>query len=228
MTELTELKFSGPIARYQSIATYKNSEGQDFIIRVSGCNDSQVKRRIKNLRAFFEVSLEQPEKLPGNASTLIEGRIEPTLSQEIFALSGDEGNKDVVDELDVSIEVAAVPNIKRAHTLKLAFSNIFPERHISDIGTSDIRVEEGSDVYIIPGQIWVDAHITVSAGSAKFTMCEASTRESLNWKSVASVEVSPGKPKDLTYRGSSQNWYKLQVNGGPGTDYTINGDWIVA
>ena len=229
MTELKELNFSRPIARYQSIARYKNSEGQNFIIRVSGCNESQVKRRINNLRAFFEVSLEQPEKLPDNTSTPIEGRIEPTLSQEMFALSGDDANDDVVDELDVSIEVAAVPNIKRSHTLKLAFSNSFRDwRHISDIGISDIRVEEGSDIYIIPGQSWVNAHITVSGGSARFTMLEASTRESRNWTPVASLDVSAGESKDLTFSGSPRKWYKLQVNGEPRTDYTINGDWVVA
>lgn len=65
MTELNKIEFSSLQARYESVALHINSKKQQFRIRVSGYDKSEVEEYINKLQGSFEVlSGETPQPLP--------------------------------------------------------------------------------------------------------------------------------------------------------------------
>jgi hypothetical protein len=223
MQKLTELKFSQSIIRYETTAIHENSKGESFLVKVSGYKEDLIKKCIKNLRIDCEISSADSQELHNNTIVLTDDQVEPT-----FTLADSELSNDNSDDNEVAIEVSALHPTELANHLKFSFANTFIERGIPNIEQRDILVSEGSDTYIIPGRNLIIADITVSGGSAKFTIFEASSRNSRSWQSVKSIIVEDGNQETLTYSGNPQKWYKLKVQGQPQTDYSINGSWTVA
>lgn len=223
MTKLTELKFSQPIIRYETTAIHENSKGESFLVKVSGNKEDTIKKCIKNLRIDCEILSEDSQELQHNIVLLTDDKVEPTSTLADSELSNDNS-----DDNEVAIEVSALHPTELANNLKFSFANTFIERGIPDISERNILVNEGSDTYIIRGRNPIIADITVSGGSAKFTIFEASSRNSRSWQPVTSIRVEDGSQEILTYPGNPQKWYKLKVQGQPQTEYSINGSWTVA
>ncbi|BAY60053.1 hypothetical protein NIES22_01100 [Calothrix brevissima NIES-22] len=222
MKKLTELKFSQPIIRYETTAIHENSKGESFLVKASGYNEELIKKSIKNLRVDCEILSEESEELQNNTILSTNDQVAPK-----FTLADSELLNDNSDDNEVAIELSLLHPPEVAHKLKFSFTNNFIERGITDIGERNILVNEGSDNYIIRGRNPIIAEITVSGGSANFTMLEATSKNSRSWQRVAFIRVEDGSQETLTYPGNPQKYYKLKVQGQPQTEYSITGSWTV-
>lgn len=239
MTELTKLNFTSPITRYENTAIYKNSKGQKFLIRVCGCDKHEVEKHSKNLLVFLEFYTIDSQRLPKNINSAADETTNLHSDMEVFESLGDNAKQDVTNVLEISVELSEIHKNDKLHNIKFAFADDMPEVILPDDNPRLVAQTNTSTNYIIGPLNQVQALITVKTGEANFSLWKAPERTTPNgnWKLVKQVkiEVKPPNSSGITkklpespYIAGADKYFKLVVEGKPGTDYMVKGNWDIA
>ncbi|MBD2341637.1 hypothetical protein H6G64_32365 [Calothrix sp. FACHB-156] len=234
MTEQKKiLKFSVPTVRYESTAIYENSQEQQFLVRVSGCNQSEVEQYTKNLSFFCETYSSESEDLLADEILITNEDIIANISTKTLELVNDKVEKEP-EEIKVFIEVTNLAEEKTLRKFQFEFANEIPQLDQTLQKDEQIVFNPSNQAFIITKSSGtVKAKITVFQGSATFTLWEAPNRNSseAQWRQVDSKFISvsantPGKG-ELSTPVRANKAFKIKVQGQIGTKYTIKGDWDV-
>lgn len=199
MTELTNLDFSTPISRYDSIATYEDNIGQGFQIRVSGSEKSIVEERIKNLRIFLDKK-NQLESADNDLRISVEFLNTQEL-EKTHHLNFAFGN----DFFERRVETEGLQIITKQ------------PRQVANL----------QNAFIVGPYRKVEANISLTSGEATFSLWQENSNNS--WIEVPDKKVTlSGSSNDQLHHSTNPaKRFMLKVQGRTGTYYTIQGSWVV-
>lgn len=223
MTELTQLKFSTPEPRYDSVARFENNKGQEFHVRVSGSNRTLVEQYTKNIRAYFEVM--PKEFIQPNSDTSSEHNREieqPWLPEETLNLEGTVEPLST-DCLDVVLEVAKTPNIDYPKLFSFHL-----ERAIERIPIDGDSSQITRDNYPIPtfGRPQVTVKVTDGKVLVELFQIKGSRRKSEDREIVSANE---GKTLTTPNNVTAGTQFSISVTGlgDSRSYYIITGTWQI-
>ena len=233
MTKPSKLEFSPPITRYESTAQYKNSKGQQFLIRVIGCNKAEVEQRTKIFRFSCELAVSESEKSPQDTDFPINTQNKSVLLTETRNISEDEVSNTIVKELNYFVDSVDIIDEEIPQRLQFEFGNDMPEQTLEEDQPQTV-FDSFKDAFIVQKiNGVVRARITVTKDSATFTLWESPYKMAPNeqWVPVDSVFISvsgnsPGTG-ELRHSVAGNKYFKITVEGKTGTQYRIKGDWDV-
>jgi hypothetical protein len=233
MNKPIELEFSPPITRYESTAKYKNSKGQQFLIRVIGCDKAEVEQRTKNFRFSCEVSTSESEKSPQDTDFPKNKYKTTGLSTEARKISDDEISNTRIKELNYFVDSVDIIDKEILQNFQVEFGNDMPEQTLDEDQPQTV-FDNFKDAFIVQKiNGVVRARITVTRDFATFTLWESPYKMAPNeqWVPVDSVFISvsgnsPGTG-ELRHSVAANKYFKITVEGKTGTQYRIKGDWDV-
>ncbi|MBW4617267.1 MAG: hypothetical protein KME21_29390 [Desmonostoc vinosum HA7617-LM4] len=221
MSELKKLEFSKPITRYESTAIY-NNQGHKLLIKAYGNSKNEIEERTKNLSISLNISTDE-SSIP-EAENPLDSPLETDISSE------DENLENIIQPLDISIDPLTITNLEPGRKLNFVFENILPDRIWRVLENGNLQAvpltSSSTEVYITSPLTEVGATITVQRGSANFSLYKSTTGQG-NWQFVKKIPVSTARPEVLRHRENQNKYFKLMVQGVPGTSYIVRGDWVV-
>lgn len=209
MSELKQLEFSTPTPKYESFATFENEKGQQFIIRVRGCNQSIVKQYIQNLRVYLEVLSDESIQLPQKDDVVNEKETALLSIQEETVPLDKNTILESTSDIDVAFKVAKVPNIQQPYLLNFRLGDVFNVPIDGDEPPHRIN-------YPVVGTIPA-VTVNVTSGKVKFELVRVRDGKVLAHKEVsgnytlnASESQSPGDRFYVRVTGLNiQNAYEI-------------------
>lgn len=182
MSELKYLEFSTPEPRYESFASFENEKGQQFIIRVRGCDRAAVEQYTSNLSAYLELELLPNESIqrPQEESFMPEGEAEQLLLQEETIPLEQIITPQSTRDIEVAFKVAKASDIKKPHLLNFRLGDI-----------QEVPINEGDSpqrtIYQIGKKPKVE--VNVSAGKVRFELVEVEAKSGKK-RTIAAKDVS--------------------------------------
>ncbi|MBN3882487.1 MULTISPECIES: hypothetical protein [unclassified Nostoc] len=231
MSELKKLEFSKPITRYESTAIYDNNQGYKVFVKAYGSSKNEIEERTKNLLISLNISTDEILESDTVASLIPEADNRPVLNSEPGISAEAENIEDIIQPLEIFVDSLLLDNINPGSKLKFAFENRLPSimwRSINDDTLQPIPITTLSrEVYKTSPLTKVEAIITVQRGNATFFLYQSTTGQG-NWGDyVRKITVSSNSSENLIYRVNQNKYFKLMVQGEPGTNYSITGNWVV-
>lgn len=214
MSELKSLKFSTPEPRYESFASFENEKGQQFIIRVRGCDRVAVEQYTRNLSAYLELLPNESIQLPQEEDIMPEGEAEQLLLQEETIPLEQIITPQSTRDIEVAFKVAKVPDIKQQYLLNFRLGDIQeipidrddpPQRTTYQIGKKP-KVE-----------------VNVSVGKVRFELVEVEVQSDKK-RTIATKDVSGSYILNASESRRPGYYYYVRATGLEKTnEYIING-----
>jgi glucose dehydrogenase len=231
VSELKKLEFSKIITRYESTAVYDNHQGDKFFVKAYGSSTNEINARTQNLFISLDISTDKSSESITVSDLIPKAENQPDSSLETHILSETENIEEVIQPLDIFLDPLTMANLKAGRKLNFAFENRLPEIMWRVLPDDDLRpitlASSSTEIYRIGPFTAVEAIITVQSGNANFSLYESTTGQG-NWGNyVKKIPVSSGNSQPLSYTTNQNKYFKLMVQGKPGTNYTITGDWVV-
>lgn len=218
MSELKSLEFSTPEPRYESFASFENEKGQQFIIRVRGCDRADVEQYTRNLSAYLELLPNESIQLPQEEIIMLESEAEQLLLQEETIPLEQIITPQSTRDIEIAFKVAKAPDIKKPHLLNFRLGDI--QEIPIDGGDSPQRI-----IYKIGKKPKVE--VDVSPGKVRFELVEVEAKSGKK-RTIVTKEVSG---KDTLNASESERpgyYYYVRAIGLEKTnEYIINGTLTV-
>lgn len=213
---MAKLTFSSPEARYESVAYFDDDKGQQFLIRVSGCNQATVEQYTKNLNAYLEVVLDESEKLQRDANPVPEAIAEQPSLLEDTVPKEDKFNPLSNSSLKIAVEVAKVQDIGQPQMLRFTLD------HTAD----DLQLSEPPAIFYYERGVRPNIKITVDQGSVNFKLVEVnqSGQETIVDKGTL---IKTGSPYSLKTPTSARRGAEFRLivarSGNSAASYKVDG-----
>jgi hypothetical protein len=208
MSQLKPLEFSKPTAKYESFATFENEEGQQFIIRVRGCNQSIVKQYIQNLHIYLEVLSNESIQLPQKDDVVNENEFESLSIQEETISLEQITVPQPTNDIDIAFKVAKIEKIQQPYLLNFRLGDVFK-----------VPINDNEPPHRIkyPVNIKPTVTVNVTSGEVRFELVRARDGKVLVDKKVSgrfiltpSESASPGDRFYLRVTGLNlENAYEI-------------------
>ncbi|MGF2037352.1 MAG: hypothetical protein RMZ43_018875 [Nostoc sp. CmiVER01] len=233
MSDLIKVEFTPLINRYETTAIFKDNQGQEFLIKISGYNKETIEKIIETWYISFDTQVLLSQKSKDKNKTLLQNNnFELDKHQN---LEGVEDNTNVSsnnNEIDIVFQNI---NNKFPYNFQFKLSNDI-QQNLSDGEQIAFKINPSNpDIIFRNLGIVVTANILVSKNGANFTMLAAQSKNAPDnaWIPVDGpkfISVSNGQPGrgSLQYTvGDKNKWFKINVEGQRGTNYEIDGSWKI-
>ncbi|MEH1887731.1 hypothetical protein [Nostoc sp.] len=201
---MKKLEFSPPTTRYESTAIDETSQGQNFLIKVSSSEKSEVEKIINNLK----ITLDNQNNQSVDDLNIIVELADINELEKIQNLKFKFGN----DSIDRGVENEGLKIITRQPKQSPTIKNAF---------------------YIGP-LLTVKANIKLTAGEAAFSVWQADKKEGPWSKIPGAEETLSRDSGNInttlppsSFIANSPKYFLLKVDGRTGSVYTITGDWYI-
>ncbi|MEH1977341.1 MAG: hypothetical protein V7K64_33285 [Nostoc sp.] len=234
MSDLIKVEFTPLINRYETTAIFKDSQGQEFLIKISGYNKEIIEKIIETWHISFDTQvLLSQESKDKNKRLFQNNNLELDKNQN---LEGVEDNTNVSsNNNEIDIVFQNINNNKIPYNFQFKLSNDI-QQNLSDGEQIAFKINPSNpDIIFRNLGVVVTANILVSKNGANFTMLAAQSKNAPDnaWIPVDGpkfISVSNGQPGrgSLQYTVRDKNkWFKIKVEGQRGTNYEIDGSWKI-
>lgn len=201
---MKKLEFSPPTTRYESTAIDETTQGQNFLIKVSSSEKSEVEKIINNLK----ITLDNPNNESVDDLNIVVELSDVNELEKIQNLKFNFGN----DTIDREIENEGLTIITR----------------------QDKQLPILKNAFIVGPLRKVKAEILLKAGEATFSVWQADKKEGQWSKipgaektlSRDSGKISTTLPPS-SFIANSPKYFLLKVDGRTDSVYRITGDWDI-
>ncbi|OYE02603.1 hypothetical protein [Nostoc sp. 'Peltigera membranacea cyanobiont' 232] len=234
MSDLVKLEFTPLTHRYETTAIFKDSEGQEFLIKISSCSKEKIETITK--KCYF--SAKRTKILP----------LESNVQEQDFVNNNDNSlelekglkikNTNILPIDELELDVKSINSNQVPYNFKFAFEH--EAQGLINGEQIAFKFNNPNNPDIISGSLgsWVTAIIKVTKNQAEFIMLAAKSQDAADndWKEVGKtglISISTNGPNGrgtgiIKHRvKNDEKFFKIKIQGEPGSIYTIDGSWDV-